>query len=68
MFERPAIDPAKCDGCGVCVSVCHQAALVIIGGTVSFSETEECPWCGKCEAVCPSGAITCPYEIIFGED
>lgn len=67
MFERPVIDPAKCDGCGVCVSVCQPAALVIVGGTVSFSATGDCPWCGECEAVCPRGAITCPYEIIFGE-
>lgn len=68
MFDRPLIDPAKCNGCGVCVGACHQAALVIQGGTVSFTTTLDCPWCGHCEAVCPLGAISCPYEIVFAED
>lgn len=67
MFERPVIDIARCDGCGLCVSVCHQSALVIVGGVVSFEAITECPWCGECEAVCPHGAISCPYEILFGE-
>jgi len=67
LLDKPLIDPAKCDGCGVCVSVCRQAALSLTGKTVSFSAETECPWCGDCEAVCPSGAISCPYEIIVSE-
>lgn len=68
LFDKPLIDPAKCDGCGVCVSVCHQAALSMVSKTVSFTAKIDCPWCGECEAVCPQGAISCPYEIVFSED
>ena len=68
LFHKPLIDPSKCNGCGVCVGVCYQAALVVSGGKVSFATTIDCPWCGKCEAVCPRGAISCHYEIIFAED
>ena len=67
MFERPVIDTARCDGCGLCVSVCPQGALVIVTGVVCFEATIDCPWCGECEAVCPQGAISCPFEILFGE-
>jgi MinD superfamily P-loop ATPase len=66
LCDRPLIDPAKCDGCGVCAGVCPQSALVVTGGKVNFTMTAGCSWCGECEAVCPSGAIGCPYEIVFG--
>ena len=68
LFDRPLIDSSKCNGCGVCVEVCYQAALIISGGKVKFAGVIECPWCGECEAVCPRGAISCPYEIVFPED
>ena len=68
MFEKPVVDAAKCDGCGLCVGVCHQGALVIIAGKARFKTGLECPWCGECEAVCPIGAISCPFEVIFEDD
>ncbi len=67
MAEMPVIDPEKCDGCGLCVSVCHLNGLVIVGNIVAFIETVECDWCTDCEAVCPTEAITCPFEIIIQE-
>jgi ferredoxin len=63
--ERPVIDPHKCDGCGLCVGVCHRDALVIVNNIVAIIETVDCDWCTDCEAVCPTGAINCPYEIII---
>ena len=63
---RPQIDIMKCDGCGLCVSVCRQHGLVIINGVIAFVETIECDWCTQCEAVCTTGAISCPFDIVLG--
>jgi ferredoxin len=65
MIEMPIIDVERCDGCGLCVGVCHCNALAIIEGIVAISESVECDWCTDCEAVCPTGAISCPFEIIM---
>ena len=65
MIEMPVIDLEKCNGCGLCISVCSCRALVMVGNIVTIIETEECGWCTQCEAVCPTGAIRCPFEIVF---
>ena len=67
MIEIPIIDPEKCDGCGLCVSVCHCNALAIVNNIVIITETVKCDWCTDCEAVCPTEAISCPFEIIIQE-
>ena len=66
MGEKPVIDTQKCNGCGLCVSVCASGGLVLVNNIVTVIETVECDWCTLCEAVCPTGAISCPYEIVFG--
>ena len=65
MVEMPVVDKKKCNGCGLCVSVCYCNALVLVCGVVTVVETEECGWCTECEAVCPTGAIACPFEIVI---
>jgi MinD superfamily P-loop ATPase len=65
MIEKPIIDPEKCQGCGLCVSVCVCGALVLVEKTVTIINVEDCGWCGLCELVCPNGAISCPYEIVI---
>jgi MinD superfamily P-loop ATPase len=65
--EIPVIDPEKCDGCGLCVSVCQCNALVIVNNVITIIETVECDWCTDCEAVCPTEAISCPFEIVIQE-
>lgn len=65
--EMPIIDVQKCDGCGLCVSVCHCNALAIVNRIVTLIETVNCDWCTDCEAVCRTGAISCPFEIIVQE-
>jgi len=67
LIEMPVIDREKCNGCGLCISVCSCNALVLVGNVVTIIETEECGWCTECEAVCPNGAIACPFEIIVEE-
>ena len=67
MAEMPVIDPNKCDGCGLCVGVCHLNALAIVNNIITIIETVECDWCTDCELVCPTGAISCPFEIVIQE-
>ena len=64
MVEMPVLDARKCNGCGLCVSVCLCGALEMVGGVVIVVATENCGWCTMCEAVCSTGALTCPFEIV----
>jgi MinD superfamily P-loop ATPase len=65
MKVMPVIDEEKCDGCGLCVSVCECGALVIEENRVKVIEVNDCGWCTLCELVCPQGAICCPFEIVI---
>jgi MinD superfamily P-loop ATPase len=65
MKVMPVIDEEKCNGCGLCVSVCRCGALVIEENRVKIVEVNDCEWCTLCEMVCPYGAICCPFEIVI---
>ena len=65
MAEKPIIDRDRCDGCGLCVSVCGCGALVMVENVVTIVEVENCQWCAMCELVCPNEAISCPFEIVI---
>ena len=65
MLEMPLVDQEKCNGCGLCVSVCYCSALVLVDNVVTVVETEGCSWCTNCEAVCPTEAISCPFDIVI---
>ena len=67
MAEMPIINRDLCNVCGLCVSVCTSKAIIIIGSNITIIETEECNYRADCEAVCPTGAIGCPFEIVFEE-
>lgn len=65
MIEMPIIDVRRCDGCGLCVGVCHCNALAVVDKIITIIATVDCDWCTDCELVCPTGAISCPFEIIM---
>jgi MinD superfamily P-loop ATPase len=67
MTEMPSIDVNRCDGCGLCLSVCSCGALVLESGVISFKKRVDCDWCTLCEVVCPTRAITCSFEIVIEE-
>jgi heterodisulfide reductase subunit A len=54
-----ASDPEVCIACGVCESVCPQAAVTVTTGPDAHSVVDPnvCRGCGICSAECPSGAI-----------
>lgn len=60
----PIFDPTKCDGCGLCVSVCRCGALVMKNNIVTVINIDDCGWCTDCELVCITGALQCPFEIV----
>jgi len=67
MHLMPAVDPDKCNGCGLCISICYCGALILVHNIVTVIETESCGWCTQCEAICPTDAISCPFEIVIEE-
>jgi ferredoxin len=51
------IDEAKCDGCGNCVTGCHEGALQVIDGKARLISDLLCDGLGACIGECPQGAI-----------
>jgi ferredoxin len=52
------IDEEKCNGCGLCVSACHEGALQMIDGKARLITDSYCDGLGDCLPECPTGAIT----------
>ena len=52
------IDEKKCDGCGECITACHEGALALIGGKARLVKDTFCDGLGACIGECPQGALT----------
>ncbi len=52
------ISEEKCSGCGICVSACHEGAIVMDGGKAKLMREDYCDGLGDCLPQCPEGAIT----------
>lgn len=52
------INPDKCNGCGLCISGCHEGALKLIDGKAKLISDSYCDGLGACLPDCPTGAIT----------
>lgn len=51
------IDQERCDGCGLCVTACHEGAIVIRDGKAQLVSDIYCDGLGDCLPSCPREAI-----------
>ena len=52
------IDSEKCNGCGLCVSACHEGAIGMKEGKAVLLRDDYCDGLGDCLPACPTHAIT----------
>jgi NAD-dependent dihydropyrimidine dehydrogenase PreA subunit len=60
--EIAHIDPARCSGCGRCLSACELRLLAFETKAwkkrTVLQDIDRCSGCGECAARCPTGAIS----------
>lgn len=52
-----SIDEEKCNGCGMCITACHEGALQLVNGKARLVADSYCDGLGACLPECPAGAI-----------
>ena len=48
----------KCNGCGICVTACHEGAIGMVDGKARLMRDDYCDGLGDCLPNCPTGAIS----------
>ena len=56
--RKISIDKEKCDGCGLCVTACHEGAIELVDGKAELVRENVCDGLGDCLPACPQGAIS----------
>jgi len=66
------LDPQRCNGCRMCVTVCPHEVFEIVDRRARIVDRDACMECGACARNCESGAISvdsgvgCASAIIIG--
>lgn len=51
------INSDACDGCGLCVTACHENAIILKDGKANLLRDDYCDGLGDCLPACPQDAI-----------
>jgi NAD-dependent dihydropyrimidine dehydrogenase PreA subunit len=51
------LDAERCDGCGMCTTVCPHAVFALSNGRAAVADRDACMECGACARNCPREAI-----------
>lgn len=60
----PAIDESRCTGCGICVGICPDFALLIKPGEAPKVVESRCSGCMACSFACQVGAIIRSTKVL----
>lgn len=52
------INEELCNGCGLCVTACHEGAIGLVDGKAKLLRDDYCDGLGNCLPVCPTNAIS----------
>ena len=52
------INEEKCNGCGLCVTACHEGAIGLVEGKAKLLHEHYCDGLGDCLPACPMDAIS----------
>lgn len=52
------INEDRCNGCGLCITGCHEGALALIDGKAKLVSDHYCDGLGACLPACPTDAIS----------
>ncbi|MDR1732600.1 MAG: 4Fe-4S binding protein [Synergistaceae bacterium] len=67
-----SLDPKRCVGCGMCLTVCPRSVFLAEDAKVKIEDRDACIECGACVLNCPVSALSvhpgvgCASAIING--
>lgn len=55
--KRVRVNQEDCEGCGICIGICHSAAIAYNKNGLAEIDQSKCITCGYCAQACPVRAI-----------